>query len=222
MEKARYDGLAEWYDENIAPFGLLAGAAIRSLVGPGQGHCLDLGCGTGLHIPTLLELGWSVTGVDISQDQLRLARARVGDEVELVRADAGDLPFPAQAFDAVFSAFTHTDVDDFDGLLREAARVLEKGGSLVYVGLHPCFIGPHSRFIAAEGVPELHVGYRERRRYTEAPGISPDGLRAKIGAVHIPLGEFVQSFLDCGFSLERFEEIGDRVYPPIVALRARR
>jgi SAM-dependent methyltransferase len=219
---ALYDGYAQWYDENIAPFGLAATHTIRSLLGSGRGRCLDAGCGTGLHLPTLIELGWSVTGIDISEDQLRLARERVGEKVELVRADAGELPFPDQTFDAVFSAFTHTDIDDFDGLLREAARVLRDEGRLVYVGLHPCFIGPHSRFVAAEGVPTLHAGYRERRRYTEAPGISPEGLRAKVGAVHIPLGELVQAFLETDLQLERFEEVGERLYPPIIALRARR
>lgn len=223
MRRAVYDGYAEWYDENIAPFGLAATEAIRELLGSGSDlRCLDLGCGTGLHFPTLIDLGWSVTGVDVSEDQLRLARERGGDEVELVQADASELPFPDGTFDAVFSAFTHTDVDDFDGLLREAARVLRNGGRLVYVGLHPCFIGPHSRFVAADGVPVLHLGYRERRRYTDAPGISPEGLRAKVGAVHVPLGELVQAFLDAGFVLERFEEVGDRLYPPIIALQARR
>lgn len=222
VTRALYDGYAEWYDENIAPFGLAATDAIRSLLGSGRGRCLDLGCGTGLHLPTLIGLGWSVTGVDVSADQLRLARERVGEEVELVRVDASELPFPDGTFDAVLSAFTHTDVDDFEGLLREAARVLREGAPLVYVGLHPCFIGPHSRFVAAEGVPALHAGYRERRRYTEAPGISPEGLRAKVGAVHIPLGELVQAFLDTGFLLERFAEAGDRLYPPIIALQARR
>jgi len=163
-----------------------------------------------------------VTGVDISEDQFGLARERVGDKVELVLADASELPFPDGTFDAVLSALTHTDVDAFEGLLGEAARVLRKGARLVYVGLHPCFIGPHSRFVSAEGVPALHAGYRERRRYREAPGISPEGLRAKVGAVHIPLGELVQAFLDTGFQLERFAEVGERLYPPIIALQARR
>jgi SAM-dependent methyltransferase len=222
VKRALYDGYAEWYDENIAPFGLAATDTIRNLLGSGRGRCLDLGCGTGLHLPMLIELGWSVTGVDVSKDQLRLARDRVGEAAELVQADASELPFPGATFDAVLSTFTHTDVDDFDGLLREAARVLRKGGRLVYVGLHPCFIGPHSRFVAAEGVPTLHDGYHARRRYSEAPGISPDGLRAKVGAVHIPLGQLVQAFLDAGFQLERFEEVGERPYPPIIALQAHR
>jgi ubiquinone/menaquinone biosynthesis C-methylase UbiE len=78
-------------------------------------------------------LGWSVTGVDVSADQLRLARERVGDEVELVQADATELPFADKTFDAALLAFTHTDVDDFEGLVREAARVLHPGARLVYV-----------------------------------------------------------------------------------------
>jgi SAM-dependent methyltransferase len=222
VNRAVYDGYAEWYDENIAPFGLAATDAIGRLLGPGPGRCLDIGCGTGLHLPTLIGLGWAVTGIDVSEDQLRVARERVGDEVELIQADATELPFPDGTFGAVLSAFTHTDVDDFEALLQEAARVLRQGARLVYVGLHPCFIGPHSRFVAAEGVPALHPGYRDRRRYTEAPGISPEGLRAKVGAVHIPLGQLIQAFLDAAFQLDRFQEVGDRLYPPIIALQAHR
>jgi SAM-dependent methyltransferase len=220
VTRALYDGYAGWYDENIAPFVLPATDAIRGLLGPGGGRCLDIGCGTGLHLPALLDLGWAVTGIDVSEDQLRVARERAGVGVDLVQADATELPFGDGTFDAALSAFTHTDVDDFEGLLREAARVLRPGGRLVYVGLHPCFVGPHSRFPAAAGVPALHPGYRERRRYTEAPGVSPEGLRARVGAVHLPLGDLVQAFLDAGFRLERFEEVGDRLYPPIVALKA--
>jgi hypothetical protein len=68
----------------------------------------------------------------------------------------------------------------------------------------------------------VYPGYRERRRYLEAPGISPNGLRAKVGAVHIPLGELIQIFLDAGFRLDRLEESDGREYPPILALRGSR
>ena len=218
----RYDGLADWYDENLAGFTLAATNVVERLLGTGPGRCLDLCCGTGLHLPTLLRLGWDVTGVDISADQLRLARERAGNAVQLLLADATALPFEDEQFDAVLSMFTHTDVDEFGVLVREAVRMLRPGGVLVYVGLHPCFIGPHSGFLAAKGVPTLHPGYREGRRYTDAPGISPEGLRAKVGAVHIPLGDLLQAFLDAGLALDRFEEHGDGDYPSRIALRARR
>ena len=180
----------------------------------------------GLHIPLLLELGWSVTGVDISADQLCVARTRVNGGAELIHADATALPFPDGSFDAALSAFTHTDVEDFGALLAEAIRVLRPAASFVYLGPHPCFVGSHSRFVRAEGLPTLLPGYTRSGRYTDAPGISPDGIRARVGAVHLPLGRFLQSFLDAGLTLERLEEAHPqaegREYPRWLALRARR
>lgn len=217
---SRYNGLAEWYDEHIGHFSLAASDVLERLLGPGEGRCLDLCCGTGLHLPGLLALGWEVTGVDISADALRLARGRAGGRARLDQADATSLPYPDEHFDAVVSMFTHSDVDDFAAIVREGARVLRPGGAFVYAGLHPCFIGPHSRFVDADSPPVLHAGYREARRYTEAPGISSEGLRAKVGAVHLPLGEVLRAFLEAPLKLETFEEHGERLYPPRIALRA--
>jgi SAM-dependent methyltransferase len=219
---ARYDGFAAWYDERLAEGTLAVGDVLDRLLGSGAGGCLDLCCGTGLHLPRLLELGWQVTGVDISADQLGRARERVGARATLVRADATALPFPNGQFAAVASIFSHTDVDDFAGLVREGSRVLRTGGVFVYCGLHPCFYGPHSQFPGGRGVPRLHAGYRQSGRYSQGPGVTPGGLREKVGAVHLPLGSFLQAFLDTGLTLDHFEEHGDAAYPPRVALRARR
>jgi SAM-dependent methyltransferase len=221
---ARYDGIAEWYDTDFlgeAPAPERA-AAMR-LLGRGPGRLLDVGCGTGATTADFRDAGWDVTGVDISEDMLRLARGR---GLDVVRADSVALPFDGASFDAVVSLWTHTDVDDFGAAVGEAARVLRPGGILVYAGAHPCFIGPHSRFVYAEGVPELHPGYLAEGRYgLEAPGVgSEEGLRAKVGAVHLTLGSFIQSFLDADLSLEGFEELEleRRPYPFAVALRWRR
>jgi SAM-dependent methyltransferase len=219
---ARYDGLADWYDRDF--LGDALGSPTRDvavqLLGTETGRLLDVGCGTGWHTIAFREHGWSVTGVDVSADMLRLARKRGLDVVE---ADASALPFDDESFDAVVSLWTHTDVDDFGALLAEAVRVLRRGGPLVYVGAHPCWVGPHARFASAEGVSELHPGYLDRGRYgTGAPGVGPDGLRAKVGGVHLPLGQFLQAFLDVGLTLERFEELAHRPYPFTVALRCRR
>ena len=220
---ARYDGVADWYDRELATaeLGLSSQRVVLRILGEGSGRLIDVGCGGGAFAGTLAEQGWQVTGVDISEDQLRLARER---GVDVVRADARELPFEDGSFDAAVSVFTHTDMDDFAGVLRELARVLRPGAVFVYLGVHPCFIGPKSRFLHGEGVPTLFPGYRDTVRYTEGPGISPTGLRAKVGAVHLPLASFVQSFLDAGFTIERFEEpaASEREYPHLVALRCRR
>jgi SAM-dependent methyltransferase len=215
----RYDAVVNWY-ENFRPsltedeFDVL-----ERFLGPGRGRCLDLGCGTGVAIPALTRLGWSVVGVDVSAEMLERAALH---GAELVRASVDELPFDDASFDAAVSIWTHTDVDDFPALLHELARVLRAEAPFVYIGAHPCFVGPHSRFIAAEGVPELHPGYRRTERYDSGPAIGPDGLRARVGATHLPLGLFVQAFLDAGFAIERFEELGSREFPHVVALRCRR
>jgi SAM-dependent methyltransferase len=181
-------------------------------------------CGTGVHLQGLLGLGWRVTGVDISADQLRLARDRAGEGVELVRVNAAAMPFPDGHFDAVVSLFSPTDVDDFSAVVYEGARVLRAGGTFIYVGLHPCFVGPHSRYGPDRAVPELHQGYSERGRYQDAPGIEPDGLWARVSGMHLPLAAVLQPFLDGPLRLDTIEEHSDEdeAYPRRIALRAQR
>ena len=217
---ALYDGFADWYDEHLARFTLASSDTLARLLGSGDGRCLDLGCGTGLHIEAVAGLGWRVTGVDISADQLRIAHTRAGQVAELVLGDASALPFDDRSFDAVVSMYTHTDVDDFSALVREGARVLRPGGRFVYVGLHPCFVGHHAQFVDDRTPPILHGGYREPGRRYDAPGISPEGLRAKVGAVHLPLDALLRAFLSQPLRIEAFEEHAEVDYPRRLALRA--
>lgn len=220
---ARYDPHADWYEDFRPALNAAEVDVLRRFLGrrSGHGRCLDLGCGSGAAIPELVGLGWTVTGVDISERMLDRARARV-PKAELARAPAEALPFHDESFDAVVSIWTHTDVDDFSAMLREAARVLRPRAPLIYMGAHPCFVGPHSRFIGAEGVPTLLSGYLRTGWYDHGPAIRPEGLRSKVGAVHIPLGPFLQAFLDSGFQILSVEELGSGDYPYVIALRALR
>jgi ubiquinone/menaquinone biosynthesis C-methylase UbiE len=211
--------VADYYEAVFVEAGLVDSGhdAVRRMLGPGPGRLLDVGCGTGWLASRLARAGWDVTGVDVSEDQLRLARDR---GVRVVRADAAELPFGDGSFYAAVSTWTHTDADDFPGLLREVVRVVVPGGAFCYVGVHPCFVGPHA-FVYGREVPELHPCYRDTARRTEAPGIRRDGLRAKVGATHLPLGEFLQAFLDAGLVIERVEEPGDAAFPHSLALGLR-
>ena len=216
---SRYDPHVEWYEAFRPAQSDEERDVLQRMLGPGQGRCLDIGCGTGVAIPELQRLGWDVVGVDVSAEMLGRAR-KLG--AELHQADVASLPFEDASFDAAVSLWTHSDVDDFGALLSEAARVLEPGSPFVCLGVHPCFVGPHSRFFAAQGIPVLHEGYRRTERYDGGPSINPEGLRALVGAVHIPLGELIDAFLTTGFVLERFEEHGPNEYPHWLALGCRR
>jgi SAM-dependent methyltransferase len=219
----RYDGLADWYDQEI---GGLEGTAtaiatLVRLVGAGPGACLDLGCGTGVAIPALLERGWRVVGVDLSGDQLRLARQRTGaPHARLVTADAAALPFADGAFDAVVSLLTHTDLDDPERAFAEAARVVRRGGRVVYVGTHPCFVTP---FVERRptGIHLLHPGYRERGWHRAGPGFG-QGIRPRVGVHHLPLADLVGAALGAGLTLTRLEEPGEDDYPVLIALQLQR
>jgi SAM-dependent methyltransferase len=221
MGRGRYDGLADEYDAFVssgAEYYAVAADALRRLLGHGDGRCLDVGCGGGHFFAVALELGWRITGVDASADQLRVARERFPD-VELVKADAVSLPFADGAFDAACSTFTHTDVDDFAGAIAEVRRVLRPGGRFAYVGNHPCFVGPVQEYVRP-ALPRLHAGYRRAGRWqaADAPGTTPGGWRARLGSfVHLPLAEFLSAF--AGFAIERVEEPDEgSEYPTMIAL----
>jgi SAM-dependent methyltransferase len=88
--EARYDGYAEWYDQWRQPHVEDNAAEITAPLGPGEGPCLDLGCGTGLLFGALAATGRTVTGLDYSADQLRFAARR---SRRVVRGDGAALPF---------------------------------------------------------------------------------------------------------------------------------
>jgi ubiquinone/menaquinone biosynthesis C-methylase UbiE len=139
--QARYDGLAEWYEQYNAPAVEANRDAVVGLLGPGAGWCLDLGCGSGRYVEAIRHTGRRVVGMDLSADQLRRAKTRAGGG--LVQADAAVLPFRDGVFSTVTALWVSTDVDDFSRVLGEAVRVLQPGGLLAYYGVHPCFNGPH-------------------------------------------------------------------------------
>ncbi|HEX2158209.1 MAG TPA: class I SAM-dependent methyltransferase [Actinomycetes bacterium] len=101
---------------------------------PGAG-VLDLCCGQGRHAVPLAQLGYRVTGLDLSRTLLGRAAATAraqGRRVGLVEADMRRLPFADGSFDAVvnlFHAFGYLEDEAQDELvLAEVARVLAPGG----------------------------------------------------------------------------------------------
>jgi ubiquinone/menaquinone biosynthesis C-methylase UbiE len=98
---------------------------------PGGAGVLDLGCGSGAKTKRLAE-SFEVVGVDISEEQLRLARAEV-PEARLVQADFAELDFPTESFDAVtaFYSIVHVPRTEHPALLRKILGWLKPGGLFV-------------------------------------------------------------------------------------------
>lgn len=111
-------------------------AADRAGVGPGD-SVLDVCCGTGdlaFELADRVAPGGRVVGCDFSEQMLDLAREKAAERGAAVRfewADALQLPYDADRFDAVTVGFGVRNFADRDRGLREMARVLKPGGRLV-------------------------------------------------------------------------------------------
>jgi SAM-dependent methyltransferase len=217
VTRARYDGYADWYDDWNQPHIAANGPEILDLLGPGDGLCLDLGCGTGQYFEVLAAAGRAVVGLDRSADQLRIARTRSGS---LVQADAAALPFADGTFPAVVTLWTSTDVDDFAAVLAETARVLRPGGVAVFYGAHPCFNGPHVQWLEDGGV-RAHPTYRRTGWHPAAPWWGTF-VRQRVGMRHHPLADLINAFIQAGLTLEHVAEPGDRPVPITLGIRARK
>lgn len=97
---------------------------------------VDLGCGRGRHAIPLSRQGFRVTGVDLSEKMLRMARERAGREnvsVEWVREDMRIFTRPG-AFDACLSLFTsfgYFSDEENQRVLANVAQSLKDGGALL-------------------------------------------------------------------------------------------
>lgn len=147
-EKAKetYDKLSTWYDffsdrseKKHRVMGL-------KKLGVGAGETvLEIGFGTGHSILALAQsVGGSgmVYGIDISEGMGQITKARVekaglSKRVVLECADALELPFDDDSFDAIFMSFTLElfDTPEISLLLDECKRVLKKNGRLGIVAL---------------------------------------------------------------------------------------
>lgn len=105
--------------------------AMLEAVGVSRGtKLLDLGCGAGGASVLAAQLGANVTGVDASTNLIEVARERM-PETPFQVGEIEDLPFPDGSFDVVFAANVFQFADDQRKAVREARRVLDRGGRLV-------------------------------------------------------------------------------------------
>lgn len=137
-----YAGFAEletagWNDPQISKgyveiFSSASDMAVAPVVAkvPDGSRVLDLCCGQGNTTSALLAAGHDVIGADFSPLMLAQARDRAPD-AEFVEADAQNLPFDADSFEAVTCTFGLMHVPDQPRALSEIARVLRPGGRFV-------------------------------------------------------------------------------------------
>ncbi|MBC8276102.1 MAG: methyltransferase domain-containing protein [Chloroflexi bacterium] len=112
---------------------------------------LDVGCGTGRHAIELAKRGYQVTGIDLSEDQLKRAKEKAeseGVEVTFLQGDARDFSFD-EPFDVVImmceGAFPLMETDEMNfRILQNAERSLKESGKFIFTTLNALFPLYHS------------------------------------------------------------------------------
>lgn len=112
------------------------------------GRLLDLACGTGRHSVEFSRMGWTVTGVDASEEMLRAARANLGEQgLRLVRSDMRSVDL-GMRFNAIVSLFDSIGyAGSRDGVRDTFERVadhLESDGLFIFEVWHaPAMVENH-------------------------------------------------------------------------------
>jgi ArsR family transcriptional regulator len=163
------DAVAGEMDRHYSP-GRTWESLARGLLALGRfGDVLDVGCGDGAVAELVAPRAKTVTCVDRSEKMIaaakrRLGRAR-GEAVRCLVADAAALPLGDESFDQVLLFNVLSCVDDPPKVVREAARVLRRGGELAV------------SVVASHGHAALTAEYGHKH-----PGFAPAGLRRALAA----------------------------------------
>jgi len=202
--EARYDAAADWY----VGFARDWAAEARPFLprDPSGQQVLDMGCGLGELSRLVAGLGASVTAVDVSARMVAHATRREEEQPVGIRYLVGDVTttdwWDGGSFDGVVCNMALMDVDDLDGAMSTAARVLNPGGWFSFSLLHPCFPGLH------DGASEQLSSWPPDRGYASEGWWTThgDGVRGRVGANHRMLSTYVNATVRAGFALEEFGE----------------
>lgn len=121
------EGWAAFSEPHTLPLFTAVLDAARIVAGT---RLVDLGCGTGLAMQIAAERGAVVSGIDVSDTMLEVARRRL-PVADLRIAELDALPFANAAFDAVIAVNAVQFADDARVAIAEAVRVCAPGGRVV-------------------------------------------------------------------------------------------
>jgi 2-polyprenyl-3-methyl-5-hydroxy-6-metoxy-1,4-benzoquinol methylase len=119
------------------------GPALLAACGPVAGcRVLDLGCGQGYFSRELARQGARVTGVDLSEALIALARKHeerepCGIEYRAMSASAVREPWPERPFDRVTACMSLQDMANVEAVFESVAAVLRPGGRFLFSIPHP-------------------------------------------------------------------------------------
>ncbi len=148
-----FENYAEKYDQEVFTQGTIAEVDfIEQEIGFDKTkRILDIGCGTGRHAIELACRGYSVTGIDLSESQLKRAREKAEKAcvtVEFLQKDARQFSFESQFDMAIMlceGAFSLMETDEMNfRILQNAVQSLKSGSKFIFTCLNVLYPLYHS------------------------------------------------------------------------------
>ncbi|HMX40581.1 MAG TPA: class I SAM-dependent methyltransferase [Saprospiraceae bacterium] len=178
---------------------------------PAGARVLDLACGKGRHSRFLAELGYDVTGLDISPQSIDFARQYEHEHLAFYQHDMR-LPFRINYFDAVLNMFTSFGYFEHD---REHVKTLQQVGKALRPGGHFLLDYFNAEWVRAHLVAEDvrvagGIEFRQKRRIEAGHVYKTIDFQAD-GRVYtftervrlFSLGDFERMFAAAGLRVQR-------------------
>ncbi len=168
-------------------------------------NILDMGCGDGTRLASLETQGERV-GVDISDFAINKGRKKFKN-INLVKGDISNLPFDKESFDFIYSMFVIEHIDNPERVIKEAFRLLKKGG--VFVLAAPNYGAPNRRSPnSREGrLSKLFGGFKGNKRNGLGwVKVEPKGTEYFVDAdtqVEPYIGSLLEYMKSLGFKIKR-------------------
>ena len=176
---------------------------------------LALACGGGQQAPLLASLGYQVTLVDISPEQLALDRQAAehyGFKLECVEADMLDLSqLHGRDYDLVYMAISACYVPDVRKLYAEVNRVLKPGGYYRVEHWNPVHVQLAQHRMWDGKAYRVARPQQPGKPVQAAMGWNEDTGATSMTCWHYihPLTDLIGGLCDAGFSVLRFAESGE-------------
>jgi 2-polyprenyl-3-methyl-5-hydroxy-6-metoxy-1,4-benzoquinol methylase len=179
---------------------------------------LDAGCGEGYNTRLLARSGARMTGVDISERMIELARQEEQREPLGIRYEVASFSnlalFDDVSFDVVVSSMALMDGPDFEGAAREIHRVLRPGGALMFSIIHPCFVTKGYGWIPDEHGNPVKItisDYFASEPWVEHWRFSRAQTPEDVEPFAVPrfprtLSGYLNTLIEAGFVLKRIKE----------------
>lgn len=212
MSNTSYNVIVQWYDQYLQDNPLYREIVLPHLLemlgDVSQQHICDLACGQGWLAREVARRGAHVTGVDLADSMLELARQYEAQEplgITYIHDDLQSLQsLPDYSFDGVMCILALMVPPDLRAILQSCRRLLKPGGWFIFAITHPCFETPFSHWITLEDGSRYRAvnGYADERLWSSRGS----GVRSLVGEYHRMLSTYLNTLVECGFAFERIAE----------------